>query len=332
MAPKRSRRDADNQAADYLRSGHPLADMHVLGVLSLWRFRSNKTRLNVLPDGAEFVHSDTLGLVCDRRGKIVVDAATRMWPNIFRLLTAWLRQRTPSSLLMDFPCTSISVNHNYSARLHRDGNNAGVSLTRALGPDFVGGQLTYWPNDDGRTTLGELREKDANMVDTRTNYTLFDGRRAHRVEQFQGGERYSLVFFSVAGWAIGPRHELPDGVVYPNDESLRYFSNLIAPARGNTGSILAAFGKQPKVQILCWPRTSLQHLTCSCLWEIAAAASCQLALRAVSRRVASAFPSRVATRRVMKAKRLRNDAHALSVSLDVPTPIDWRPPSFVAHA
>ena len=66
-------------------------------------------------------------------------------------------------------------------------------MTRALG-DFVGGQLTYWPNDDGRTPLEELREKDASVVDTRSNYTLFDGRRAHRVEQFESGERYSLVF------------------------------------------------------------------------------------------------------------------------------------------
>jgi len=205
-------------------------------------------------------------------------------------------------------------------------------MTRALG-DFVGGQLTYWPNDDGRTPLEELREKDASVVDTRSNYTLFDGRRAHRVEQFESGERYSLVFYSVAGWARGPKHELPDGCnVYPTEESLWYFSNLIAPARGNTGSILAAFGKQPKVQILCWPRTSLQHLTASCLREIAAASNCAQALRAVSRRVASALPSRLATRRVVKAKRLRNDAHALSVPLDVPTPIDWRPPSFVAHA
>ena len=94
--------------------------MHVLGVLSLWRFRPNKNRQNVLPAGAAFVHSDTLGLVCDRRGMIVVNAATRMWPNIFRLLIEWLRQRRPSSLLMDFPCTSISVNWNYAARIHRD--------------------------------------------------------------------------------------------------------------------------------------------------------------------------------------------------------------------
>ena len=154
------------------------------------------------------------------------------------------------------------------------------------------------------------------MVDTRSNYTLFDGRRAHRVEPFQGGDRYSLVFFSVAGWARGPRHELPDGAVYPTDESLRYFSSLIAPARGNAGSILAAFGRQPKAQILCWPRTSLHHLTSTCIQGIAAAANCRQALRAVSRRVASAFPSRLATRHVVKAKRPRNDAQALSFLID----------------
>jgi hypothetical protein len=206
---------------------------------------------------------------------------------------------------------SVSISHQL------DGHNAGVSMTRALGGDFVGGQLTYWPNDDGRTTFEELREKDASVVDTRSNYTLFDGRRAHRVEPFQGGDRYSLVFFSVAGWARGPRQELPDGVVYPTDESLRYFSSLIAPARGNAGSILAAFGRQPKAQILCWPRTTLHHLTPTCIQGIAAAANCAEALRAVSRRVASAFPSRVATRHVVRAKRPRNDLHALSVPIDI---------------
>ena len=191
-------------------------------------------------------------------------------------------------------------------------------MTRAFGNDFIGGQLTYWPNDDGRTPLEQLREQDASVVDTRSNYTLFDGRRAHRVEQFQGGDRYSLVFFSVAGWARGPRHALPEGVVYPTDQSLRYFSNLIAPARGNAGSILAAFGKQPKAQILCWPRTSLHHLSPTCIQRIAAAANSAEALRAVSRRVASALPSRLATRHIEKTKRPRNDAQALSVPIDMP--------------
>ena len=177
MAPKQRRREADKQAAEYLRAGQPITDTDVLAVLSQWRFRPNRTRQNVRPDGAEFVYSDTLGLVCDRRGAITVDAATRKWPNVFRMLAVWLKQRRPSALSMDFPLTSISVNKNYAARLHRDGHNAGVSMTRALGP-FEKGELVYWPNDDGRTPLEQLRERDAVVVDTRNNFTLFDGRRA----------------------------------------------------------------------------------------------------------------------------------------------------------
>ena len=44
------------------------------------------------------------------------------------------------ALAQDFPFTSISLNYNYAARLHRDGNNAGVSFTRSFG-NFTGGEL-----------------------------------------------------------------------------------------------------------------------------------------------------------------------------------------------
>ena len=163
-------------------------------------------------------------------------------------------------------------------------------MTKSFG-DFEGGRLTYWPNDDGRMLLQDLRERDGVTVDTRQNYTLFDGRRAHRVEAFTGGDRYSLVFFSVHAWTTGPRDELPV-VVYPTDASLRYFSNLIAPARGTDGSILAAFGRQPKPQIICWPRTSLNHLPVSALRGIATFVRHKRPLHAVSRCFASALLSR----------------------------------------
>ena len=219
---KRRRRAADNQAAEFLRVGQPISDTQVLAVLSLWRFRPNKARLNVIPDGQDFVSSDTIGLVCDRSGRVVVDSATRKYPNLFRLLAAWLKQRRPTFLAMDFPFTNIPVNHSYAAKLHRDAHNAGVSLTKSFGDTFVGGQLTYWPNDDGRILLADLQDKDSVTVDTRSHYTLFDGRRAHRVERFSGGDRYSTVFFSVTPWANGPRDDLPAGVVYPSDYSLQY--------------------------------------------------------------------------------------------------------------
>ena len=107
-------------------------------------------------------------------------------------------------------------------------------MTRSLG-DFTSSYLTYWPNDDGRGLLEHLRERSSVTADTRNNFTLFDGRRAHRVEAFTGGDRYSLVFFNVHAWPKGPRDELPDCVVYPTEASLRYFDRMIAPARGDAG-------------------------------------------------------------------------------------------------
>ena len=161
-------------------------------------------------------------------------------------------------------------------------------MTRSLG-DFTGGHLTYWPNDDGRRLLEHLRERSSVTVDTRNNFTLFDGRRAHRVEPFGGGDRYSLVFFNVYAWPNGPRDELPDCIVYPTKASLRYFSRLIAPARGDAGSILAAFGLQPKPQILWWPRVNIDHLPAAALRVIATYIARKKALRAMNRCFASAL-------------------------------------------
>ena len=48
----------------------------------------NKNRQNVFPEGVDFVHSDTLGLTRDRRGKTGLDAYTRERPNVFRFLGA----------------------------------------------------------------------------------------------------------------------------------------------------------------------------------------------------------------------------------------------------
>ena len=94
-------------------------------------------------------------------------------------------------------------------------------------------------------------------IDTHANYALFDGCRGQRVEPFTAGDRYSLVFFSLNAWDRGPKDQMPQGSVYPTVESLKYYSDLLAPARGQgNGSILALFGKQVKPQALFWPATS----------------------------------------------------------------------------
>ena len=92
-ARKRRRKDADTLATELLVSGKLLSDADVLSVLSRWTFQKNKNRQNVIPDGSEFVYSDTLGLTKDRRGTIAVEAYTRDRPSVFRFLCEWLKQR-----------------------------------------------------------------------------------------------------------------------------------------------------------------------------------------------------------------------------------------------
>ena len=128
-------------------------------------------------------------------------------------------------------CIPADLSSNrYAARRHRDGNNAGPSLTRSFG-NFSGGRLLYFPDDDRRRQLEDLRQQDAVPLNTRSGFLLFDGDRAHSVEPFEG-ERYSLVFFSIGSHSARPRGDLPREIVYPTEDALRYFSSYITGPRG----------------------------------------------------------------------------------------------------
>ena len=104
-----------------------------------------------------------------------------------------------------------------------------------------------------------------------------------RVEPFSAGDRYSLVFFSLNAWERGPKDQMPQGSIYPKLESLKYYSDSLAPAHGQgNGSILAAFGKQVKPQALFWPRASLVPLPSKLLLQLADYAGGKEALSSVS--------------------------------------------------
>merc|ERR1719240_302471 len=101
----------------------------------------------------------------------------------------------------DFVSTAINLNADYAGRRHRDGNNEGPSVIRAVGK-FQGGKLRYWPSDikrNPRPDLDTLKQSDASIFDLKKNTTIFDGNRAHEVEDFTG-ERYSIVFFTAGGY------------------------------------------------------------------------------------------------------------------------------------
>jgi hypothetical protein len=187
-----------------------------------------------MPDGAKFVHSDTIGIIkmstCERT---LVTVGTKRYPEFTQLITRWLRERMPAELKQQFAYTSININKNYAGKLHRDGNNVGPSFIKAFG-DFRNGALNYWPSDTGEASLEDLKEKDKMQVNIRDNLLLFDGNRGHFVQPFQG-ERYSLVFFSVRTWNKIPKGEMElakkCGIPIPTEKSMNYVKSLLGVTR-----------------------------------------------------------------------------------------------------
>merc|ERR1739848_471638 len=92
-----------------------------------------------------------------------------------RLLNRWLLDRLPSDM-KDFKFTSLNLNCNYAAKLHRDGNNFGPSMIRAFG-QFTGGELNYWPEDDRKTQpkLELLSDERKKVLELNKGLALFNG-------------------------------------------------------------------------------------------------------------------------------------------------------------
>jgi len=241
----RSRKAAGILATELLQKER-ISDADVLAVLELWYFKQNKCRANVVPQGSTFVHSDTFGVVKSRTGTVVPTRLTTKSPAVFTLLCRWLFDQ--HAFEQAFPFTSISVNYGYAARRHRDGNNVGPSVAKSLG-HFTGGRLKYWADDNCERGFHELNEADAQEYDTKSQIVLFDGRRCHCVTPFSG-ERYSLVFFTSCDYwktrAASVQRLVACSVLWPTDESLSYFTNLLRPPKGGCQSIRHMFGYEDK--------------------------------------------------------------------------------------
>ena len=267
---KRSRKRANVEAEQLLASGGSVRDVHVLQILRSWKFSDNAGRANVTPDGMASVSSDTLGLVSSRTGMVFASRLTKRYPAVFELLSAWVRQAWP--LTPPFPFTSVNVNYGYAARMHRDSNNVGPSLTKAFGP-FHGGSLKYWGSDEGSLSLEELRQFSATVLDTGRALCLFDGRRAHSVEPFSG-ERYSLVYFSSSSFSRAGEDVLAFlfrlGAHIPTSASLQRAIRYLAPPRGydigrQQQSMRQVCGMEAMPTCVTWTTPTLCDLESHCL-------------------------------------------------------------------
>lgn len=143
--------------------------------------------------GKTWVFSDTLGLLRDRQGDLHLTSATRRYPQVAEIFARWLTDRLPDES-KGFAFTSMNVNCNYAAAMHRDNGNFGPSFIKAFG-DFSGGALNYWPEDAGGD-LKDVPKARKTSLDLKKGLALFNGNCAHSVDPFKGS-RYSIVYFTV---------------------------------------------------------------------------------------------------------------------------------------
>ena len=248
-----------------------VCDRHVLETLRLWRFREHKRKTHASSPGSNGpVLSDTLGASRTRSGKIVVAASTARFPSVFALFARWLQCHHPGSLSARFPFTSVDLNYAYATALHRNQNITGASMTKSFGSFTRGGELLYFPDDDGALEPRNLSEHGAvpMAIDTRECLSLFDEARAHGVQPFSG-ERYSLVFYTQQSFSNAPPASLESlrrlGAHMPDDASIRYYASLLAPAKGYIGGKQRSiqnclFGHEDKPQLLQWKIASFNAM------------------------------------------------------------------------
>ena len=230
-----------------------VSDDDVLAVLRLWYFKQNKTRANVTPEGSTSVFSDNLGLVKTRVGTVLCSNATvKNWA-VLVLFSRWLAEHLPSCFQTFFPFSSVSVNFAYAARRHRDSYNVGPSVVKAFG-SFTGGELLYWPEDNGNKKVEALEWDSAQKFDARRELVLFSGLRGHAVAPFVG-ERYSLVFFTSTEYEKASEKDVSFlkhqcCIPWPSEDNLNYYKSLLAPCRAGNRSIRHMFGYSEKPSAL----------------------------------------------------------------------------------
>jgi len=241
---------------DVEKTGRKVTDRDVLACLRLWGFKQNGNRHNVMKEGQEFVFSDTLGVLGGYDGSVIVPTSTTHYPEFIKVVTRWLDDHLPPSLKQAFRYTSINVNADYAAALHRDSNNEGPSLIKAFG-EFTGGELNYWPDDDKyANALDDCKAAYCTTTDIQKKLVLFDGNRGHSVQDFEG-QRFSIVFFTVSKYAranAGMRQALENlGIRYPDEQAMEKLKGLLGAPTGYHEAALGRKSKSTKAKHFAWP-------------------------------------------------------------------------------
>ena len=149
------------------RFGRKLVKDDILKVLQSMEIAAVASRPNVAQYPGQEVRSVCLGLSA-RRGTLTLP--TYAASGIFELLTRWLRS---DPQWHDFLFSSITINKNHDAALHRYSGNVGPSVIVTAG-SYSGGDLRVFPDDDRISHPSCFRLEDGELLHT-DDFVLFDG-------------------------------------------------------------------------------------------------------------------------------------------------------------
>lgn len=158
-----------------------------------------------------------LGLTTDRsNGAAVLSADTSSLSSLTKVLCGSCSRADPH-----FRFTSIQVNLNSKYGLHTDGHDAGPSRMICCGEFSL-----------GRLWLHDAAAQEWRLLDANCQWIPFDGRELHLTEQWEGPERYSLIFYTHPGWASFGSQEVRQaeelGFAWPSEHDT--FSDASLPA------------------------------------------------------------------------------------------------------
>ena len=194
---------ASREIEHCIKESKPIADEAVLFMLREWNFEKNRSRGNVKHTKKESIYSTLWGTAMMVDGTVIVTNSTKRYAPVAHVLNKWLSDRLPPEHQGDGSFTwlwsSITVNKNLCAKIHRDGNNFGPSIIREFGTTHAA--LEYWYDDPGVKNVAVDKMVDSHhprlQTSLRTSNTLFsfNGNNAHRTLNFTGDDRYTIIFF-----------------------------------------------------------------------------------------------------------------------------------------
>ena len=170
-------------------------------VLEEVKWVRNHNRRNVSPDGGP-VDSFTLGAQKNYCKGLMLSTQTHCNKLTTRLLNAAMRAMFP-----ECTWTSIQCNRGYTAKVHRDRGNTGLSIAVGLGEydggelcvEHAGGSTSYIVPPGTRSDDAEDGEVlRCNELSIRKAPKQFDGHSRHFVNNITSGLRYSLIYFTRA--------------------------------------------------------------------------------------------------------------------------------------